>query len=98
MKFEDTVYAFLKELSHFDYHLSCADFIWEPIFPDGNGRWNHVHVTKYKRIFYINHIDGNNCGLEVVPKKSVKAMDSFGFSSHEDGKDNLAGVWGPLIA
>ncbi len=98
MKFEDTVYAFLKELGHFDCHLSCADFIWEPIFPDGKDRWNHVHVTKYKQTFYISHIDGNNCGLEVVLNKSVQAMDSFGFSSYADGSDDLASVWGPLIA
>lgn len=85
MKFEDTVYAFLKELGHFDYDVSGVDLVWDLIFPDSKGKWKHVYVTKYRKTSYISHIDGNSCSLEVVPKKSVQAMVSFGFSSYEDG-------------
>lgn len=45
VKFEDTIYAFLKELGHFDYHVSSADSIWELIFAHSKNRWSHVHVT-----------------------------------------------------
>ncbi len=98
MKFEDTVYALLKELGHFDYDVSGVDLVWGMIFPDIKGNWNHVNVTKYKQAFYISHIDGHSCSLEVVPKKSVQAMASFSFSSFEDGSDDPARAWGPMIA
>ena len=87
MEFEKTVYAFIKDLENFGYDLSCIDRIWNLIFPDGRGRWGHVHVTRYKETFYISHIDGNSCSLEVLPKKSVKVMDSFSLSGWEDGRD-----------
>jgi hypothetical protein len=98
MKFEDALYVFLKELGHFDYSMSSVDLIWNLIFPDSEGKWNHVRVTKYRGTFYISHIDGNSCTLEVKPKKNVRAMQSFGFSSHEDGFDDPAGVWEPMMA
>ena len=98
MKFEDSVYAFLKELRHFDYDVSGVDLVWDLIFPDSKGKWNHVYVTKYRQTSYISHIDGNSCSLEVEPKKSVQAMVSFGFSSYEDGCDDPASVWEPMIA
>jgi hypothetical protein len=98
MKFEDAVHAFLKELDHFDYDLSCVDLVWDLIFPDSKGKWYHVHVTKNRHTFYISHIDGNSCTLEAVPKKSVQVMGSLGFSSYEDGSDDPTGMWGPMIA
>ncbi|MCP4753348.1 MAG: hypothetical protein GY866_20855 [Proteobacteria bacterium] len=98
MKFEDTLYAFLKELQRFDYGLSSIDHVWNLIFPDGQDKWHHVHVNKYRQVFYISHIDGNSCGLEATPKKSVQVMDSFGFSSYDDGRHDPASVWEPLIA
>ncbi len=58
MKFENTVYTFLKELGQFDYKMSYADLIWDLIFPDSKAKWNHVRVTKYRRTFFISHIDG----------------------------------------
>jgi len=98
VKFEDTVYAFLRELSNFDYQLSCTDSIWELIFPHGNSKWCHMHITKYKHTFYISHTDGNNCGLEVVPKKSVQRINSFGFSSHEINRNDPFNTWESQIA
>ncbi len=98
MKFEDEVYAFLKELDRFDYDLSCADLVWDLIFPDNKGRWYHVHVIKYRHTFYISHIDGNSCALEAVPKKSVQVMVSSGISSYEYGSDDPTVIWGLIIA
>jgi hypothetical protein len=97
MNFEKTVFNFLKELHKFDYSLSCIDLVWDFIFPNNKGRWFHVGVTKYKETYYISHIDGDTCGLEAVPHKSVKVMDSMGFSSYEKGQDDPARVWMPLI-
>ena len=77
MKFEDNVFAFLKELSDFSYDLDYLDHKWNIIFPDLNGSWNHLHITKYKETFYIIHIDGGLESLEVMPKKSVKGTRGF---------------------
>ncbi|MGA2261231.1 MAG: hypothetical protein ABSH28_07340 [Acidobacteriota bacterium] len=98
MKFDNALVAFLKELGRFEYHLSGSDFVWNLLFPDGVGRWNHVAVIKYRQTFYINHIDGKSVGLEVVPGKCVQAMASFGFSHSEEGRGDLPRVWGPLVA
>lgn len=81
MRFADTVHAFSKELGQFEYGLSCADRFWDLIFPDARGRWNHVHVTQDGQTFYLTHIDGNTCQLEVVPPKEVKATSAFGLPS-----------------
>jgi len=95
--FEDNVYTFLKELSDFAYSLSCTDHVWNLIFSDHNDKWNHLHVNKYRRTFYILHVDGNLGSLEIEPKKGVKAMESFGFSSYTFDSENLSRTWEPLI-
>ena len=97
MKFEDNVYTFLKELNDFAYSLSCADHVWNLIFPDHNDKWNHLHINKYRQTFYILHVDGKLGSLEVEPKKGVKAMESFGFSSYTLDSENLSRTWEPLI-
>jgi len=97
MKFEQSVYTFLKELEQFDYTLSSIDHVWNIVFLDEKGTWKHIHINKYRETFYISHIDGNTCALEVSPKKSVKAAESFGFSSYDDGRYDPAGVWEPMI-
>ncbi|MFC1886014.1 hypothetical protein ACFLZM_03035 [Thermodesulfobacteriota bacterium] len=97
MKFENDVYAFVHDLGRFDCDISGADLLWNLIFPDPKGKWFHLHVVRYRRIFYISHIDGNCCSLEVEPKKNVKPMQSFGFSSYENGRDDPAVAWGPII-
>ena len=67
------------------------------IFPDSQEKWHHVCVVKYKEEFFISHVDGDNCGLEVLPNKRVKAMDSFGVSYKDDGRDDPQRVWSQLI-
>ncbi|MGA1826220.1 MAG: hypothetical protein ACMUIP_16310 [bacterium] len=98
MRFEDAVHTFLKELEDFDCDLSCLDLIWDVIFPDNKSKWYHVHVTKYRQTFYINHIDGDSCALEVGPKKNIKVMESYGSVSYKNGSDDLSKVWGPIIS
>jgi len=98
MKFDNSLGAFLKELGRFDHHLSGSDLVWNLLFPNAAGRWNHVVVTRYRQTFYISHIDGMSVGLEVVPGKYVQATASFGFSHSEEGRDDLPRVWEPLIA
>lgn len=97
MKFEESIYTFLKALKNYDYEISVLDQIWELIFPDNKSRWNHLRVTKYKKVYYLFHIDGKSCSLEVIPGKSINVMNSFGFSSYEDGSDYPERVWGPMI-
>ncbi len=97
MKFEEKIYNFLKELDRIDHEISYTDLIWKLIFPDNKGKWNRVDIVKYIETYYISHIDGNSCSLEATPKKSVKAGESFGFSSYEDGREDPARVWGPMI-
>ena len=97
MKFDNTVYTFLKELCSFHYKISRVDLIWDLIFPDSKGKWNHVTITKYMQTFYINHMNGHSCSLEVVPKEKVSVMKSFSVSSYEDSSENPARVWGHLI-
>ena len=98
MKFEDIVYTFLKELAQFEYDVSYSDTIWDLIFPDNKDKWSHLRITKYKNTFYMFHIDGNNCDLEIIPQKSVNRMKSFGFSSYEAGINDPGSVWTPMLS
>ena len=99
MEFTAITYAFVKELTDFSYELSCLDRIWSILFPDQKDRWNYLHVTKYKHTFYISHVEGDSGGLEVEPKKGVRAMDLMGASSphRTESLDRLAVLWEPLI-
>jgi hypothetical protein len=98
MKLDDAVRAFLKELHHFDHAVSSADLVWQLIFPDRRGRWMHLHVVKYRDTYYVNHIDGNSCGLEAEKGKSVRVADSIGSSFHDDGRHDPAGRWEPMLS
>jgi len=97
MEFKEKVLALLKELKHFNYTISSTDLIWDLIFPDSKGKWNHVRVTKYQKDYYVHHIDGNNCALEIRLNKQVEAIKQLGFSFHEDGSHDPASVWMTVI-
>ena len=97
MKYEDAIYSLIKMLKDYDYDISGLDRIWEIIFPDNKSQWNHLKVIQYKKVYYIYHIDGKSCSLEVEPGKSVQVMNSFGFSSFKDGSDDPERVWGPMV-
>jgi hypothetical protein len=94
------IFAFIKELGGFGYELSVLDHVWNVLFPDQGGKWNHLHVNKYKQTFYITHVDGERGSLEVEPKKSVRTMAPMGGSSPYgvENHDQLATAWEPLIA
>lgn len=68
--------------------MSVLDHVWNILFPDHKGKWQHLHVTKYKHTYYITDVVGNSAGLEVEPKKVV------GIESH----DHLVTKWDPLIS
>jgi hypothetical protein len=97
MNFQENIFDFVKELSNFNYELSCVDKIWNLIFPDQKSKWHHLHVTKYKQTYYLNHIDGNGGGLEVIPGKTVQPVKDFGFSSWDVNYHDSPVIWEPLI-
>ena len=88
MRMTDSIFAFVKELNTFSYELSVLDRVWNILFPNHEGKWQHLHVTKYKQTYYITAVGGNSGGLEVEPKKVV------GIENH----DHLVTTWDPLIS
>lgn len=98
MTFETNVYAFIKELRGFEYRLSSVDHVWDFIFLDKKEKFHHVIINKYRETYYLSHIDGDVCGLEILPGKEVKAQESFGRSSwRDDGRHDLSRAWNDLI-
>ncbi len=97
MKFESNLYNFLRELQYFEYRIECLDKIWEIIFPNQKDKYSHIRVTKYREVYYLIHIDGKNCTLEVTPRKSVGVMESFSRTSYDDGRHDPAAVWNEVI-
>ena len=99
MNFENNVYTFIKELELFDYKIESVDHIWHILFPDKKGKWNHVRVTKYNGVYYIDLFEDDLPTLEVTPNKSIAVGQAFGRMSpfghhHEDGPD---AIWGDLM-
>ncbi len=88
MKMTESIFTFVGELDAFSYKLSVLDRVWNILFPDDEGKWQHLHVTKYKRTYYITAVAGNSGGLEVEPKKVV------GIENH----DHSVTTWDPLIS
>lgn len=78
--FEENVFCFIEELQQFDYRIDSIDLIWEVIFPHSTGKrttYYYIGVTKYKDTFYITHVDGRLCTLEVKINKSVDEAETF---------------------
>jgi len=93
-----SIFDFVKELEEFCHELSVLDHVWNVLFPDQGKNWHHLNVNKYKHIFYITHVSGVGGGLEVEPKKGVRAMDYLRASSYSIGNHGqLAAAWEPLI-
>ena len=98
MELTASTIAFVKELGDFFYELSGLDRVWNILFPDKEKKWYHLHINKYKRTFYITHVSDGGGGLEVEPKKGVRAMDSMGAPSYcVDNHGQLTTAWEPLI-
>jgi hypothetical protein len=102
MKCANQVVAFLRSLDRFEYRLSVMDHVWDLYFPDRQERWSHLQIVKYGETFYLDHIDGETPGLEVVPGKSVSMLSDFGRPVYIDEESAIeqwslllknAGVW-----
>jgi hypothetical protein len=99
MELTASTFALLKELGEFTYELSSLDRVWNVLFPDREKEWNHLHVNRYKHIFYITHVSGGGDSLEVEPQKGGRAINVMGASSRSvENHGRLATVWEPLIA
>lgn len=99
MNFEDNVYTLIKELDLFDYKIESIDHIWHIIFPNKKGKWNHLRVTKYNGVYYIDLFDDELSTLEVTPNKGIEVGQAFGgmspFGHHHN--DEPDAIWGDLI-
>ncbi|WP_194847703.1 hypothetical protein [Candidatus Neptunochlamydia vexilliferae] len=95
--FEENVYALVEEVMQFQYQISSVDRIWDILFPDKKNKYHHIRIMKSYGTFYLFHIDGELCNLEIEQNKCVRAGSSFGFSSYDDGSEDPAKVWNHLI-
>lgn len=96
--FEENVYGLIAELKQFNYMIESTNHIWDVIFPHKTARqtaYHYIRVTKYQDTFYIAHIDGKLCSLEIQVNTSVQAAPSFGFSQ---GEGDFARGWDGLIS
>ena len=103
MTLQNSIDSFLQELAHFDYGLSSIDHVWNILFPYAKDKWTHIHINKYRQIYYISQFaerNTDNPGLEVEPGKSVKPLDTMGTSVSRDIEEDsaLAATWGTLIS
>ncbi|MCD4789223.1 MAG: hypothetical protein K8R37_04425 [Bacteroidales bacterium] len=100
MLLEEHTFQFLKELERFDYTLSSIDHVWNILFKNHKEKWSYFIITKYQKTFYIGHINGDYGTLEVEPEKSLKVMDSGGFSNSRSFYENeyLIEKWDHIIA
>ena len=97
MELTTLTFNLVQELSDFSYELSSLDRVWNILFPCNGQNWNYLHVSKYKRTFYITHIDSGG-SLEVETEKGVRAMDPMGASSYSvENHGQLTTVWKTLI-
>ena len=88
MKIDKIITAFITELGSFAYDLSSLDHVWNILFPDGHGRWHRLHVNKYKRTYYITHIDGDCGSLEFEFGKAVRVSNLMGWGNRDEQESN----------
>ena len=99
MLLEERLDQFLKELHKFDYTLSASDHVWKILFKNNRDKWGYLYVNKDREIFYLSQVDGACGTLEVEPEKSLKIMDSGGFSASRSFYENepLQNEWTAII-
>lgn len=98
MNFEKNVYHLIEDLQQFDYSMEGFDLLWNFIFPHKAGRrtiYSHISVTKYRDTYYVSHMNGDLCSLEVIVNQSVKEAESFKFSR---GHGDFTKKWNVLIS
>lgn len=96
--FEKNVYGLVAELKRCDYTLESTDHIWDVIFPHKTTRgtvYHYIRMTQYQNTFYIGHVDGQLCFLEIRVNTSVQAAQSFGSSYREE---DPAKGWDGLVS
>lgn len=77
MKQSSLVFTFVKELNDFAYDLSVMNRVWNILFPGEGEKWNHLHINKYKHIFYITHVDGDSGSLQIEPNKKLQKFPFY---------------------
>ncbi len=73
-KLQNAIDSFLQELDHFDYGLSSIDHVWNVLFPYAKDKWTPIHINKYRKAYFISHLDEQNteyAGLELEQGKFV---------------------------
>lgn len=80
MNIELLVGKFIQELNRFEYRTESLDFKWDVLFPDAKGKWHHLHVTRYKKTYYVVYMDLAASTVEFTPGQRLQVADSFGKS------------------
>ena len=97
-KLTTSIFALVKKLDNFSYELSVVDRVWNILFPVKEKQWHHLHINKYKQVFYITHVNGDGGSIEVEQKKDVQILNSTGAkSSSIENHDQLTAIWAILI-
>jgi hypothetical protein len=92
MTLQNPIESFVKELAGFEYSLSVLDHVWAVRFPDADGKWQHLHVNRYRKTTYISHINSDRRipALVLEPKKPLTLEGSRGFSAYRRVSDDEA--------
>lgn len=96
-QFQESVHRLLDEMDGFQYDAVGLDRVWDLIFPDSNGQWHRVRVTRYRETHFLFHLDGDNPGLEARPGEEVKPMESFGSPAGREVDRDPDDAWEPLL-
>jgi len=95
-EFASALYAFISSLNGYEYSLSYRDRIWNILFPDKNKHWQHLQIQQYERTYYVSHINGDSCTLEVIPNENFTPSQQFCLNTSESGFYNPAEVVGGI--
>lgn len=94
--FDERIDALITKLTQFEYQISGFDPVWDVIFPNKKNHYHHIRITRYRETFYLHHIDGNLCSLQIEKNKGFQAMESFGHDLY-DGRHDPAKAWKNLM-
>ena len=99
MLFQKISYQFITQLKNFDYQFSGLDPVWKVLFQTPNGKWHHVHITKYEKTYYIHHLFNKDLGTpEVIPGKLCKISEPNDFyGSSRMNEKNLIKHWEAIL-
>ncbi len=99
MRKADFALAFAAEIEGFAWDLSVTDRVWNLVFPGERGKWHQLHVSKYRKTFFVTHVEGDLGCLEIEPGKGVRFADPMGFGyGHGNRDERRWPAWESLIA